>query len=232
MKAIFAAAVLLGCLAGAIGCQKQSCLVRDPPAPYFGPRVAGAMPPPYRPAPAPTRASPSPSSSRPTLELPRGAARSSSWGTAAWKPLGEERPWRYIVIHHSATATGSATEFDRMHKAKGWDELGYHFVIGNGTGTGDGEVEVGSRWPKQKHGAHTKVTGHPEYNDVGIGICLVGNFDVTHPSEAQMQSLARLIRFLQDRYGIPRSHIYRHGQLKATDCPGRNFDYADLFRRL
>jgi hypothetical protein len=41
-----------------------------------------------------------------------------------------------------------------------------------------------------------------------------------------------LIRFLQDRYGMPRSHIYGHGQLKATNCPGRNFDYADLFRRL
>jgi len=226
MKAIFAALVSLGCLAGAIGCQKQACLVRDPPAPYFGPRVAGAMPQPYRSAQAQAPA-------RTTLELPRESGRPAGpWGTAAWKPLGQERPWRFIVIHHSATATGSAGEFDRMHKAKGWDELGYHFVIGNGTGSGDGEVEVGSRWPKQKHGAHTKVTGHPEYNDVGIGICLVGNFDVTRPTEAQMQSLARLVRFLMDRYDVPRSRIYGHGQLKPTDCPGRNFDYADLFRRL
>ena len=226
MKAIFAAMVSLGCLAGAIGCQKQTCLVREPPAPYFGPRVAGALPPPYRPAATPPARSA-------TLELPRESARASaSWSSAAWKPLGQERAWQFIVVHHSATATGSATEFDRMHKANGWDELGYHFVIGNGTGTGDGEIEVGSRWPKQKHGAHTKVANHPEYNDLGIGICLVGNFDVTHPSEAQMQSLARLIRFLQDRYGVPRSHIYGHGQLKATNCPGRNFDYADLFRRL
>jgi hypothetical protein len=225
MKAIFAAMVSLGCLAGAIGCQKQACLVRDPPAPYFGPRVAGAMPPAYRPAPA--------SSAHTTLELPRESARKfTHWSTAAWMPLGQERPWRYIVVHHSATATGSADEFDRMHKAKGWDELGYHFVIGNGTGTGDGEVEVGGRWPKQKHGAHTKVTGHPEYNDLGIGICLVGNFDITHPTEAQMQSLARVIRFLMDRYDVPRSRIYGHGQLKPTDCPGRNFDYSDLFRRL
>ena len=33
----------------------------------------------------------------------------------------------------------------RMDQAKGWDELGYHFVIGNGTDTRDGQVEVGSR---------------------------------------------------------------------------------------
>src|SRR5689334_14457349 len=31
--------------------------------------------------------------------------------------------WQYIVIHHSATPAGNAASFDRMHKAKGWDEL-------------------------------------------------------------------------------------------------------------
>jgi N-acetyl-anhydromuramyl-L-alanine amidase AmpD len=151
---------------------------------------------------------------------------------AAWKPTGPERRWQYIVIHHSASPSGSADKFNREHIAKGWDELGYHFVIGNGTDTADGAVEIGPRWGKQKHGAHCKVLGHPEYNDVGIGICLVGNFDVTHPSEAQMASLARLVKFLMARYDIPRSRIYGHGQLKPTDCPGRNFNYNDLWRRL
>jgi N-acetyl-anhydromuramyl-L-alanine amidase AmpD len=76
------------------------------------------------------------------------------------------------------------------------------------------------------------VNGHPEYNDVGIGICLVGNFDETHPTEAQMESLARLLRYLMCRYNIPQSHIYGHGQLKPTNCPGRNFDYSDMRRRI
>jgi len=224
MRTWVATLLLLACLAAQGGCQKQVMLVRDPPAPYFGPRVAAALPMPSRPAAGQPRTT--------ALELPRESARSSSWSTAAWRPAGPERPWRFVVIHHSATATGSAGEFDRMHRAKGWDELGYHFVIGNGTGSGDGEVEVGGRWPVQKHGAHTKVANHPEYNDLGIGICLVGNFDVTRPTEAQMQSLMRLVRFLRDRYDIPRGRMYGHGQLKATDCPGLKFDYSDFFRRL
>ncbi|MCX5675967.1 MAG: peptidoglycan recognition family protein [Planctomycetota bacterium] len=224
MRTRVAALLLLACLAAQGGCQKQVMLVRDPPAPYFGPRVAVALPMPSRPAAGQPRYT--------AIELPRESARSSSWSTAAWRPAGPERPWRFIVIHHSATATGSAGEFDRMHRAKGWDELGYHFVIGNGTGSGDGEVEVGGRWPVQKHGAHTKVANHPEYNDLGIGICLVGNFDVTRPTEAQMQSLMRLVRFLRDRYDISRGRMYGHGQLKPTDCPGLKFDYSDFFRRL
>jgi len=220
MRSILAALVSLAVFWSAGGCQREVRLVKDPPPPFFGPRASLAI----SPAPLPAR--------RPAPSVSPAPVRRSAWSEAGWIPGGAERPWQFIVVHHSATPTGSAAHFDAMHRAKGWDELGYHFVIGNGTMSGNGTVEVGSRWAKQKHGAHTKVAGHPEYNDVGIGICLVGNFDVTHPTEAQMDSLARLVRCLATRYGIPRSRIYGHGQLKPTDCPGRSFDYTDLFQRL
>jgi hypothetical protein len=84
------------------------------------------------------------------------------------------RDWKYIVIHHSATAFGSDTEFDRYHRRKGCLEngLGYHFVIGNGSGIPDGEIEIGNRRLDQIDGAHASVE---EYNHYGIGI--VGNFN-------------------------------------------------------
>ena len=196
------AATVAGCTGG------EGLLVRRPPTPIFGPRAAAAA------------------------RQQQAPVRQASWTAGGWVPQGGERAWRFIVIHHSATTWGSAADFDRIHRARGWDELGYHFVIGNGTSSGDGQVEVGSRWVSQKHGAHCKVAGHPEYNDVGVGICLVGDFSQARPTEAQMRSLAALVRFLMDRYKIPKSRIYGHGQLKATDCPGRYFDYTDLWRRL
>ena len=226
MRTFLAAVAVLGCLWATSGCERQVCLVRTPPSPYFGPRLVG---PAQVPSPLPsTMARVTP----PRQEAPPAASVRPSVAVAAWDPGGEQRPWRFIVVHHSATAKGSAIEFDRMHKAKGWDELGYHFVIGNGVGSGDGQVEVGPRWEKQKHGAHCKVEGHPEYNDVGIGICLVGNFDLTRPSDDQMDGLARLVHTMMVRYRIPRNRVFGHGQLKATDCPGRNFSYADLWRRV
>ena len=42
------------------------------------------------------------------------------------------RPWKWIVVHHSASPAGSASKFDIEHRAKGWDELGYDFVIAQG----------------------------------------------------------------------------------------------------
>ena len=63
--------------------------------------------------------------------------------------------------------------------------LAYHFVIGNGTDTQDGQIEMGSRWLKQLQGGHVK---NHYINEVGIGICLVGNFKKkqTHSKTTQI----------------------------------------------
>jgi len=151
----------------------------------------------------------------------------------AWIPPVLERKWRYIIVHHSASPTGSAAMFDREHREhRGWNELGYDFVVGNGSLTGDGQVEVGPRWTKQITGAHTGVHDHPEFNEFGVGICLVGNFDLGRPTEAQIQNLANLTRWLMQRYQIPKSRVLGHGMLKPTDCPGKLFPWDDFYRRL
>ena len=147
-----------------------------------------------------------------------------------WLPMGRGNAWRWIVIHHSATPTGGAAAFDKMHKAKGWDELGYHFVVGNGTDTRDGQVEVGPRWPRQKWGAHAKTPDN-RFNDFGIGVCLVGNFDLTRPTDEQVKSLSKLVAFLMRTYRIPAERVVGHSDTgRATDCPGRMMNVAQVRR--
>jgi hypothetical protein len=192
------------------------------PAPSFNaPSVARAYVAPVRPVSpvkpvAPVRA-------KPPVVAMAGIPKS-------WVPQVPVRPWRYVVVHHSDTPTGSAAKFDAAHRAKGWDELGYDFVIGNGTETGDGQIEVGPRWTKQKWGAHAKTPDN-RYNDYGIGICLVGNFDVTHPTAAQMRSLAKLTSYLIQTYHIPLNEVIGHRDTKATDCPGKYMD-LNVVRRM
>jgi len=150
----------------------------------------------------------------------------------SWVPPSSiERDWQAIVIHHSATETGNAAIFDRWHKEeRHWDGIGYDFVIGNGTDSGNGQVEVTFRWRRQITGAHCKTPGNWA-NEKAVGICLVGNFDYQRPTERQIESLVRLVRFLQMRYDIPQSRIYGHNSTpgaRVTDCPGRNFPLAGL----
>lgn len=211
--------LLLGIGLGLTGCQMDS--VSDTaPAPSFGPPTVIASAQPVRPLPvrpiapiAPIK----PIAPPPTaMSVPRD-----------WIPDVPPRPWKYIIIHHSDTATGCAARFDAAHRAKGWDELGYDFVIGNGTESGDGQIEVGPRWPKQKWGAHDKTPDN-RYNDYGIGICLVGNFDQTKPTEAQMRSLAKIVAYMMKTYHISPSNVLGHGDTKPTDCPGKNMSVATV----
>jgi N-acetylmuramoyl-L-alanine amidase len=152
---------------------------------------------------------------------------------AEWfPPKGIERKWTAIIIHHSATAEGNAAIFDEWHrKERNWNGVGYDFVIGNGSNSGNGLVEVTYRWRQQTTGAHCGGTPGNWANEEGVGICLVGDFNKTSPSEKQLQSLAKLIGFLQKRYGIPDSRVFGHGNTPgghATDCPGRYFSMYRL----
>jgi hypothetical protein len=143
-----------------------------------------------------------------------------------------ERSWTAIVVHHSATAYGSMAIFDKWHKeGNGWEGVGYDFVIGNGTYSGDGQVEVTFRWRQQRTGAHAGGTPGNWANEKGVGICLVGDFNRTIPTAKQMQSLAKLVKFIQARYKIPASRIYGHGTVPGghqTDCPGKYFSMSRL----
>ena len=157
------------------------------------------------------------------------------FANAALYPRGRRisSRWTHIVIHHSATSSGGARRFDKHHRqSNGWDELGYHFVIGNGTDTPDGFVEVGPRWYKQKHGAHCKTPDN-YFNEHGIGICLVGDFTQSRPTPRQLAALARLVRFLGDRCGVPPERVTTHHAIKkSTRCPGEHFRLASLRRAL
>ena len=68
-------------------------------------------------------------------------------------------------------------------------------------------------------------------NDHGIGICLVGNFE-NHPATARQKVMLRkLVTFLMQRYDIPPSKVYGHGELAATKCPGKYLGMG-RFRRV
>jgi N-acetylmuramoyl-L-alanine amidase len=143
------------------------------------------------------------------------------------------RDWEFIVIHHSATRMGSADAFDSAHRARGMiNGLAYHFVIDNGTdGKADGLIETGARWVKQMYGGHCRQA---YMNEHGIGICLVGDFSRDEPTAKQLDSLVLLIRGLQEQFHIADDHILGHGEVigEFSECPGRNFPWEELRKRL
>lgn len=123
----------------------------------------------------------------------------------------------HLVVHYSATYADqnlTVKDVDRMHRDRGWQMVGYHYVIRR-----DGTVERGR--PDSMVGAH--VGGQ---NTGKLGICWIGGLDratgpnkgVDNRTPAQTESLIVLLRELLKKY--PGAKVVGHRDLAPTQCPG------------
>lgn len=124
---------------------------------------------------------------------------------------------REIFVHCSDSPYGSAHVIDGWHRARGWDGIGYHYVIGNGRpgpsaydAEFDGFVECG-RDPS-RIGAH--VRGR---NAESLGVCVVGRSDFTLRQKA---ALLGLLADLCLHYRVPVENVRGHYEVDAgKTCP-------------
>ena len=121
-----------------------------------------------------------------------------------------------IILHCSATREGQdvkAKTIKQWHKERGFDDIGYHYVIDL-----DGTIEKGR--DEALVGAHCK--GH---NATSIGICYVGGCDKNmKPKDTrtpeQKRSMLSLVRKLVNKYKIPVTQIWAHHDFdKHKACP-------------
>ena len=138
--------------------------------------------------------------------------------------LSNRRATKRIVIHHTASSfTTTWQDIQRWHLERGWAGIGYHYVI-----HADGIIYRGR--PEDKAGAHAYQDAKHEANSDGIGICIVGNFETGVPTEAQLASTVDLVRDIRTRH--PGISVIGHRDVMATACPGRNFPWVELKKRL
>lgn len=129
-----------------------------------------------------------------------------------------------LVIHCSATAPNldvGADQIREWHKAKGWLDIGYHYVIcrsgiieGGRDLDGDGDTE-------DNMGAHAAG-----FNKNSLSICMVGGVDTKGNPDCnftrnQWRSLENLVRDIADRHGLNHKQIVGHRDIPEVnkDCP-------------
>jgi hypothetical protein len=136
----------------------------------------------------------------------------------------ETNRWKYIYIRHSRTAAGNALTLTN-NKAVPAD----HFVIGNGDGAVDGEIQIGQHWDSQT--SATAPAG-ATIDPACISICLVGDFDQTRPTPTQLHRLVQLVNALQARFRVPAQNIVLVNQAKSPAGIGKYFPQSALREQL
>jgi len=110
----------------------------------------------------------------------------------------------------------------------GWRDCGYHL----GIELVDDHYEALLGRPFDDDGAHCYQDG---MNRIGLGVCLVGNFDQAAPSPVMLAFTARHLRAIMSDLAIPvdGEHVRMHRQ-HATykTCPGELFPYDSFLKLL
>lgn len=116
-----------------------------------------------------------------------------------------------LIIHCSATPNGrahTAEDIHRWHLERGWDGIGYHYVI-----RVNGKLENGR--PEYWTGAHASM-----HNKESIGVCLIGTDEF---SPEQFETLENLVREKMIEYdGIK---VIGHNEVSNKSCPGFNVQW-------
>lgn len=136
-----------------------------------------------------------------------------------------------VILHCSDSPFGDALLINEWHVERGWNMIGYHFVVLNGVRRSknikndldDGKIEEGR--PLSMQGAH--CYGH---ND-SVGICLIGNsasFTVKQLTTLENELLPEL----REIYGT--LEIFQHSDFddKKPYCAGLPQNLLDKWNKL
>jgi N-acetylmuramoyl-L-alanine amidase len=125
--------------------------------------------------------------------------------------MGAQPPIDTVIVHHSATATGTVESIRAYHIThNGWIDIGYHWLIYR-----DGSIHAGR--PETVQGAHAKGR-----NAGSLGVCLIGEATFT---PEQVSALRALLADLRKRHPTI-TKIERH----HAKCPGAGLDLERVVR--
>jgi len=133
--------------------------------------------------------------------------------------------WKYIYVHHSKSVTGNA-----LTVAQGPNGVPDHFIIGNGDGAVDGQIQVSQRWDQQLPAL--PPGGGGQIDPQCISICLIGDFDRAVPTSMQIRRLTNLINALQGRFDIPAGQVLVMSQSNSIAGAGKYFHTAAFREQL
>ena len=113
--------------------------------------------------------------------------------------------WDRIEICYSGTRSGNIEQLASLSKLTSPKDINCHFVICNGLGGNDGQVETAEKWLRQ----WSITPGQGWYGtNTTIRVCVVGDEQNSHPTDIQKRKVDALVRELSRKFRIRNSVFY------------------------
>jgi len=113
--------------------------------------------------------------------------------------------WSNVEVYYSRTAGGNMEQLASLAGLSNSKDVNFHFVIYNGRGAGDGQIETTQRWLRQ---LSCLPTGSMLTNTGTIRVCIVGESKSAPATDSQLKRTGALVEQLARTFKIAPVNIY------------------------
>lgn len=113
--------------------------------------------------------------------------------------------WSCIEIYYSGTNAGNIEQLASFSGLASPEDINCHFVICNGLGGDDGQVQPTEKWQRQ----WSSIPGRTWYgNGQTVRICIIADGKTAPPTDFQMKRTEMLVEGLHRKFNIQPECIY------------------------
>jgi hypothetical protein len=112
--------------------------------------------------------------------------------------------WECVEVYYSGTKAGDLDQLASLSGLASSDDINCHFVICNGLGGCDGQIQTTEKWQEQ----WSVIPDHTWYgSSKTIRVCLVADGKSAKPTNAQIKRTEALVEALSAKFGVPPTKI-------------------------
>jgi len=113
--------------------------------------------------------------------------------------------WESIEVYYSGTNAGNIEQLASLSGVASSDDINCHFVVCNGLGGSDGQIQASEKWQEQ----WSVIPDHTWYGSSRtIRICLVADGKSIRPTNSQIKRTEALVEALLMKFSVPASQIF------------------------
>ncbi len=113
--------------------------------------------------------------------------------------------WNCIEIYYSGTKAGNIEQLASLSGLANPQDINCHFVICNGLGGPDGQIQTTEKWQRQ----WSIIPGQAWYgNGQTIRICIIADAKTVRPTDFQVRRTGELVEALCRKFDIKPEAVY------------------------
>ena len=121
------------------------------------------------------------------------------------RPAPSPGCWNCIEIYYSDTKAGNIEQLASLSGLASPEDINCHFVICNGLGGDDGQIQPTEKWQRQ----WSVISGQACYGDgQTIRICIIADGKTAPPTDLQIKRTEVLVEGLHRKFSVQPECIY------------------------